>query len=442
MVKTKKYIYWAIYAILYCSVIQRYIWANQFCQILPDIIIFSIFFFKKGLIIRNTPKINIILGKWVPRTLILFFAVGIISDIVNLVNPIAVIWGARMLLRYILLFLLVYKNFEAKDLIKLQKIINISFYINSILILYQFTVGVTGDSMGGIWNGNGELSIYIILMTIYFSATYYKKGMPLKSFLFRILFFYITAIWAEIKMLYFFLPICIYGVYILLKSFSIKHIIILIIAWFLAIHLLTQVLSLYYNEEYVSQTLNLEDLQAYNTNNYGFTEESLNRGTIFKKSTLFLDSPVYIAIGHGLGSGNMSSYFSTDLAEQYGKTCYSFFTMSYLLMEVGYTGLILYLAIYFLILYNFFSIYRKTKDQIIKFWATMGVLATAATFLMIYYNSVPLNNYYFGYLFAAICSIGIKERLKYLYATKLAQIKTTNINNNQKKLQSNKNYDS
>lgn len=72
----------------------------------------------------------------------------------------------------------------------------------------------------------------------------------------------------------------------------------------------------------------------------------------------------------------------------------------------------------------------------------MGVLATAATFLMIYYNSVPLNNYYFGYLFAAICSIGIKERLKYLYATKLAQIKTTNINNNQKKLQSNKNYDS
>lgn len=128
MVKTKKYIYWAIYAILYCSVIQRYIWDNQFCQILPDIIIFSIFFFKKGLIIRNTPKINIILGKWVPRTLILFFAVGIISDIVNLVNPIAVIWGARMLLRYILLFLLVYKNFEAKDLIKLQKIINISFY--------------------------------------------------------------------------------------------------------------------------------------------------------------------------------------------------------------------------------------------------------------------------------------------------------------------------
>lgn len=418
MVKTKKYIYWAIYSVLYCSIIQRYIWANQFCQILPDIIIFSLCFFKKGLITKNTPGINIILGKWVPIFLILFFAVGIISDIINLVNPIAVIWGTRMLLRYILLFLLIYKNFESKDLIKFHKIINISFYINSILILYQFIVGVTGDSMGGIWNGNGELSIYIILMTLYFTAKYYKKEIPLKSFLFRISFFYITAIWAEIKMLYFFLPICIYGVYILLKSFSIKHVIILIIAWFLAIPTLTQVLSLYYNEEYVSQTLNLEDLQAYNTNNYGFTEESLNRGTIFKKSTLFLDSPVYIAIGHGLGSGNMSSYFSTDLSEQYGKTCYSFFTMSYLLMEVGYIGLILYLAIHVLLLYKFFFLYRKAKDEITKFWTTMGILATAATFLMIYYNAIPLNNYYFGYLFIALCSIGIRERQKYLYKIK------------------------
>ena len=49
------------------------------------------------------------------------------------------------------------------------------------------------------------------------------------------------------------------------------------------------VLSLYYDEEYVSQTLNKEELEAYNTNNYGFTEESLNRGTIFEKSTYFLN---------------------------------------------------------------------------------------------------------------------------------------------------------
>lgn len=428
MVKTKKYIYWAIYAILYCSVIQRYIWANQFCQILPDIIIFGLFFFKKGLINKKDIGINTILGKWVSRLFILFFSVGIISDIINLVAPTAVIWGTRMLLRYILLFLLVYNNFETKDLIKLHKIINVSFYINSILILYQFSTNITGDLMGGIWSGNGELSIYIILMTLYYSAEYYKKRIYLKSFLFRIVFFYIAAIWAEIKMLYFFIPICIYGVYILLKSFSIKHIIILIIAWFLSIPILTQVLSLYYNDEYVSQTLNLEDLQTYNTNNYGFTEESLNRGTIFEKSTLFLNSPIYIFIGHGLGSGNISSYFSTDLSTQYGKTCYNFFSMSYLLMEVGYAGLIIYLAIHLFILFRFFSIYRKTKDEKIKFWATMGILITAITFLMIYYNSIPLNNYYFGYLFAAICCIGIKERLKHLHTTKSIHILSKNIN--------------
>lgn len=417
MIRTKKYIYWTIYAVLYCSVLQRYIWNNQLCQLLPDIIIFSLFFFKRKLINQKTSSINIILGKWIPKLFILFFTIGIISDIINLVNPLSAIWGIRMLLRYILLFLLVYKYFTIQDLIKLHKIINISFYINLILILYQFTTNITGDAMGGIWNGNGELSIYIILMTLYFSATYYQKRMHLNAFLFRIMCFYITAMWAEIKMLYFLIPLCIYGVYILLKRFSIKHIIILIIAWFLAIPILTQVLSLYYDDEYVSQTLNIEDLQSYNTNNYGFTEESLNRGTIFEKSNLFLNTPIYILIGHGLGSGNKSSYFSTDLSEQYGKTCYNFFSISYLLMEVGYTGLILYLAIHVLLLYKFLSFYRKTKDEILKFWATIGILTTAATFLMIYYNSIPLTNNYFCYLFVAMCCIGIKERKISLYNT-------------------------
>ncbi len=187
----------------------------------------------------------------------------------------------------------------------------------------------------------------------------------------------------------------------------------LVIAWVVAIPVLTSVLSLYYDEDYVASVFNREELEAYNTNNYGFTEESLNRGTIFEKSVIFLNSPIEYAVGHGLGSGNMSSVFHTDLLEIYASTCYGFFTMSYLLIEVGYIGLILFIMAHILLLYRF-CLFYKMKDRVVKSWAAMGILVTSATFLMIYYNSVPLNNYYLGYLFWAMCFLGIRERIRRL----------------------------
>lgn len=61
MTKTKKHIYWIIYAVLYCSVIQRYIWPNQFCQLIPDVIILFLCIFEKGLANSRAKKIMLYL---------------------------------------------------------------------------------------------------------------------------------------------------------------------------------------------------------------------------------------------------------------------------------------------------------------------------------------------------------------------------------------------
>lgn len=413
MIKTKKHIYWIIYAVLYCSVIQRYIWPNQFCQLIPDVIILFLCIFEKGLTNSRAKKNNVVplLGRWIPRMFILFLAVGLFSDAINLVKPTAVIWGVRMVFRYSLLFLLIIKNFDESDLYKLRKVLDYSFYINAVFVFLQFFMGVTGDSMGGIWGGNGELSTYIICITFLYSSDYFNKRMKFYRYALIMALLFTTAIWGEIKMLYFIIPLCIYGSYVLFKKFSFSHVIVLAIAWVVTIPVLTTVLSLYYDEDYVAKTLNREELEAYNVNNYGFTEESLNRGTIFEKSVIFLNSPIEYAVGHGLGSANMSSIFHTDVFETYKRTCYGFFTMSYLLIEVGYVGLILFIMAHALLLYRF-SLFYKMKDKVVKSWAAIGILVTSATFLMIYYNSVPLNNYYLGYLFWAMCFLGIRERLR------------------------------
>lgn len=415
MTKTKKHIYWIIYAVLYCSVIQRYIWPNQFCQLIPDVIILFLCIFEKGLANSRAKKNNVVplLGRWIPRMFILFWAVGLFSDAINLVKPTAVIWGVRMVFRYSLLFLLIIKNFDESDLYKLRKVLDYSFYINAVFVFLQFFMGVTRDLMGGIWGSNGELSTYIICMTFLYSGDYFNKRMKFYRYALSLVVLFTAAIWGEIKMLYFIMPLCVYGSYVLFKKFSLTHVIVLAVAWVVAIPVLTSVLSLYYDEDYVAQTLNREELEAYNTNNYGFTDESLNRGTIFEKSVIFLNSPIEYVVGHGLGSGNISSFFYTDVFEIYKRTCYGFFTMSYLLIEVGYVGLILFIMTHVLLLYRFW-LFNKMKDKVVKYWAAMGILVTGATFLMIYYNSVPLTNYYLGYLFWAMCFLGIKERIRKL----------------------------
>lgn len=415
MTKTKKHIYWIIYAVLYCSVIQMYIWSNQFCQLIPDVIILFLCIFEKGLTNSRAKKNNVVslLGRWIPRMFILFLAVGLFSDAINLVKPTAVIWGVRMVFRYSLLFLLIIKNFDESDLYRLRKVLDYSFYINAVFVFLQFFMGMTGDLMGGIWGSNGELSTYIICMTFLYSGDYFNKRMKFYRYALSLVVLFTAAIWGEIKMLYFIMPLCVYGSYVLFKKFSLTHVIVLAIAWVVAIPVLTSVLSLYYDEDYVAQTLNREELEAYNTNNYGFTEESLNRGTIFEKSVIFLNSPIEYAVGHGLGSGNMSSVFHTDLLEIYASTCYGFFTMSYLLIEVGYVGLVLFILVHVLLLYRFWMFYLM-KDKVVKYWAAMGMLVTGATFLIIYYNSIPLTSYYLGYLFWAMCFLGIRERIKRL----------------------------
>lgn len=420
MSKTKRYIYLAIYAAMYCSVIQRYLWQNQFVQLLPDAIILFVYFFQKGLTnrIAKSNSVSKILGNSIIYLYLSFFILGFISDIVNLVSPITALWGFRMTVRYGLLFILIYKNFDFNDINKVRRIINVSFYINVVLVFQQFFTNQRGDTMGGIWGGNGELAIYILLLSTLYSADYFHKRLSLANFIIRIAIFFMFAMWAEIKMLYFIFPICIYMSYVLFKKFSLKHILILIIAWFFAVPLLSKTLSLYYGEDYITQTLDTEKLQDYNKNNYGFTEESINRGTIFTKSNIFLNSTKNIILGHGLGSGTVSQFFGLNTSKQYRNTFYDYFTMSYLLFEVGYLGLCIFLIIHIILLCKFFTMYKNSNDLILKYWSALGILSTLLAFLMIYYNSSPLKNYYFGYIFWAICCIAIRERRKQLILKK------------------------
>lgn len=403
---TKKLIYLTIYWICLDSLINRYLWNSPIITLLPDILVISISLFSP-----NKKPLSKVIGKTTLIVFTTFFTVGSLSAVINGTPLTCFLWGLRMLIRYPLLFYIMYQHFNITDVSILKKNLYQSFWINAIFICLQFSQGITGDAMGGIWAGNGILAVYILLSIIIYERDYFVGKMSLLNFSFKVIFFFICATWSEIKMLYFIIPITIYITYCFFHKFNISQILIIIIGYFTLIPTIQWGLSFYYDQDYIN-TLNIESLNDYNNGDYGFSGYSYNRGTCIQLATTqFLKEPLHLLIGHGIGSATISNLFPSEIGTKYGSiTYYSYFTSSYALIEVGWGGFILYLLFYLFLFSTFLNTYkRKNNYTEVKGWAAIGCLTALITFIIIYYNSTSYNDYYFAYIIWAMCAISIRD---------------------------------
>lgn len=419
---TKRLIYFTIYWIFLSSIINRYVWNSAIITLIPDVLVIGIFLYNP---IRKK-SISKISSKTVLITFTTFLTIGILSAIINTTQLTSFLWGFRMIIRYPLLFYITYQHFNLKDVFILKKNLYLSFWINAIFIILQFSQGVVGDPMGGIWSGNGILTIYILISIVIYGSDYFLGKISLINFSARVVFFFICATWGEIKILYFIIPFIIYIEYCFYKKFNLSHLFIIVIAYFSLIPILQWGLSLYYDKDYVDSVFDTEALEEYNNNDYGFSGYSYNRGTCIQLATAqFLKDPFHLLFGHGIGSATVSKLFPSKIGAKYGEiTCYYYFTCSYVLIEVGWVGFTLYLLFHIFLFYSFFKSYIKSKNINMKNWSAIGCLSVIITFIMIYYNSSPYSDYYIMYLLWAICFIAIRD-CKKITRNKIKQVQTS-----------------
>ena len=95
-------------------------------------------------------------------------------------------------------------------------------------------------------------------------------------------------------------------------------------------------------------TFDMEFIQEETSHAYTLSEEaadfSFNRSTCVEMaSTLILNDPIHLLFGYGVGSGNTSEKFGTWISATYSKiTSYNWFTSSWLLIEYGWVGYIIW----------------------------------------------------------------------------------------------------
>lgn len=368
----------------------------------------------------KTPKIQIknvikITGRPIIFSLFFFFLIGIIGDIVNTVPIKTSIWGIKNFLRFFLLTYSIIGRYKFLDSYTFKKLVTKLFYLNLLAITIDFFAGRKGDSMGGIFLGNGDLAIFLIVSLFLFTSDYFvgrkKKLLVVGAYVSS----FIIAMLAEIKFLYLIIPMCLYLSYVLIKKMTIMNITVFILSCMFIVPSLKYALSFYYNDAYIEAIFNEEERDDYLSNsgyNLGMDNNGFNRNTSIENVQLlfFRDNIQTSLVGFGLGSASNSKTFGTWIADKYRFTGYSFFTSSFVLIETGWIGYILFISIYLFIMLRFFYYYIKSKNNQEKYWAAIGTMMGIMTFMFIWYNSSPYVDYYLPFMLWGFCFLGI---LKY-----------------------------
>ena len=364
----------------------------------------------------KTPKIPIkkiekITGKPVVYSLSLFLVIGILADILNLVPINATLWGVKNILRFFLLSYGILGRYQFLSAELFKRFFKKMFFINIFAVVIDILTGKKGDFMGGIFAGNGDLSIFLVISLLLFTSDYMKGKIMKGNIIGLYVFTFCVAMVAEIKFLYFIIPLCLYLSYIFIKKMTIINIMVFVLSCFLIEPVIKHSLSFYYDQEYVDNIFDDSEREVYLTGdgyNLSNTDIGFNRNTCIERTQLiFLMDLQSSLIGKGLGSATNSNTFGTWISNQYRHTGYFYFTSSYVLIETGWIGFILFISIYLFILLRFLYYYIKNKNDQEKYWAAIGAMMGIMTFMFIWYNSAPYVDYYLPFMLWGFCFLGI-----------------------------------
>ncbi|WP_217077951.1 hypothetical protein [Clostridium baratii] len=378
----ERLIYFTIILALLSTFISQYvsIFANisEVLIILLIIrILYNVIFFKRKLkfdkIITILVIITLVLNT-VSYIIFLNFKGGIILYI----------WAVLKRYAFFVVYIYVINIKSQKRVINnLNNTFKIFIIIQLFITIFQFKMGVNYDNVTGLFGlySSGDYAQFLfIIFAIYICNKNNKKSNKIfEIFLFMVIIIY--AIIAEVKLIFFVLPLIIILNSLLdRKVKNILYIVLMIIGLVFSISIYSKI---YKNKTEFNETF----INEYLTGSYGDIE--LNRFNFMKQlkeKVFFEDNQLYI--GYGIGAANPSAKTKVLQGPIYvlnKDMKIDWFTLPYLIVESGFIGCILYLSIY---LYIFIiSLYKcfKMKNN------TLTIISVLTIISIIYSSSMILS---------------------------------------------------
>lgn len=340
------------------------------------------------------------------KILLILSVVLIIGDIINLVNPLLIVWAIRNNFRAFIFFFICIVILEKEDVEKIFNILCALQVPNVILSFYQyFTLGLNQDYLGGIFGieqgCNAYTNIYLCIICIYVIVMYIYKKTRLRKVIIISVSSLIIAAAAELKIFFIEFVVIIVLAVILTRPNRKTFSIVVIAGVMLEIGLNT--FKVIFPSAY-KDLVDISRLVEYNTSViWGY---NISRWGAFKEinQIFFKNNIIYNLFGYGFGNCEYSSvaFFTSDFYKEYGNYHYRWFAHQHWFLEGGYLGFGLIL-VFFVFIFIWNTKYKKKFEQYKQF-ALFGQIFSIITIVSLWYNAAIKVEVSYAIMFALAAS--------------------------------------
>lgn len=350
----------------------------------------------------------------------LFAVEALVSGIVNLQSPLLYLWGIRQNFRFFIFYYSCTVFLKQEDYNVLFNIVKYLFWISLPLCAYEallvsYPAGtIVGDYVGGIYYGiqgvNAPLNVILIIHLTKTFIDYYEKKIKLSNLVLVIAAAIVMSAFAELKV---FLVeiIIIAGIVMVCNGVSLKSILLcalgaisvgIVIQFFVEINGTGRS---YYTTDYLSITGMLEN--AFRASGYDGTGD-LNRFFAIQTLTqmFFKNDLMGFLLGLGLGNTEYAgfAFLTSAFYSMYSWLHYQYFSVSFVFIETGIIGVILYFGIFLSAAVQGRKYIEKGSDMRI-FYIIMIIMML----IMIFYNPA-LRNEQCGFLLYMVLAMPMAAR--------------------------------
>ena len=297
------------------------------------------------------------------------------------------LWGFRNYFRFYLAFVAYVIFLKWDDVQKWLKILDWVYVLNLFVVVVQFLMGFRQDFLGGIFGVqkgcNGGLLVFMTIIIAKSVLEFLRnEGSTLKCVLFSFMGLLISA-FAELKFFFVLFILIVIMAAVMTKS-SVKKAVFFVFGGIMLI-IFSTILSMMYDE--FAGFLSIGNLWDAMLNPNYASKEDIGRFTAIPIiSDRFLPGFFDRLFGMGLGNADTSSLaiFNTPFFAAHSSLHYAIFSYSFLYLETGILGLILY-SIFFIISFVVaLKLYKaKLADELI---CQLSMIFSVTCVAFMFYN--------------------------------------------------------
>lgn len=347
---------------------------------------------------------------------LIFWALTLFGFVLNIMNPLYYLWGFRNNFRFFVFFFACSMFVKESAAIEVLNIFDKLFYINFVVSIFQFFVlDKKMDYLGGIFGTsvgcNAKTIIFFSIVLTRSILNYIKGKEKLTTCLLKCGMALIVAALAELRF-FFALFVFIVAMAMLITGTSVKKLWIVIAA---SIGVYAGTFLLVFIFPRFKGFFSIGSMLETALSSSGYTGHGdMNRLTAIPMVwTRFLETWPEKLFGLGLGNCDTSTFdfLNTSFYKQYGYLHYNWFSASFMMIETGIIGLLLYL-LFFMLVYMYAAKRERNGSGEKDYCQLARIIAPVCLSLTVYNGSMRVEEAYMMYFILALPFINKTQGLE------------------------------